>query len=98
MLLVLLCFMTLVGLMVAIKACCQLEFFQRNVSSVDSTSTESVFQVSVIESTSTNSIPVLYERNCQTNDAFIDIDFSQQPPSYEEAVKLPNKSIDSTCS
>ncbi|KAK4016531.1 hypothetical protein OUZ56_031488 [Daphnia magna] len=93
MLLVLLCFMTLVGLMVVIKACCQSEMFCRREESPDSSS-DSVVQVSVVESTvSAISIPdVVFERSCRmngnVNDDFIDIDFSL-PPSYEEAVKMP---------
>lgn len=93
MLLVLLCFMTLVGLMVVIKACCQSEMFCRREESPDCSS-DSVVQVSVVESTvSAISIPdVVFERSCRmngnVNDDFIDIDFSL-PPSYEEAVKMP---------
>ncbi|KAI9557644.1 hypothetical protein GHT06_017472 [Daphnia sinensis] len=93
MLLVLLCFMTLVALMVVIKACCQSEMFGKREESPDSSS-DSVVQVSVVESTvSAISIPdVVFERSCRmngnVNDDFIDIDFSL-PPSYEEAVKMP---------
>lgn len=105
MLLVLLCFMSLVGLMVVIKACCQSQFFRGKDDSTDNSSDDSVVQVSVVESTvstpvlpyhtNINIIPdVLFERNCRmqdnnnSNNDFIDIDFSL-PPSYEEAVKMP---------
>ncbi|EFX89202.1 hypothetical protein DAPPUDRAFT_220319 [Daphnia pulex] len=103
MLLVLLCFMMLVGLMVVIKACCQSEFFRGD--SPDSSS-DSVVQVSVVESTASTPVPyhtniniipdVLFERSCRMTSSssssgdqhFIDVDFSL-PPSYEEAVKMP---------
>ena len=105
MLLVLLCFMSLVGLMVVIKACCQSQFFRGKDDSTDNSSDDSVVQVSVVESTvstpvlpyhtNINIIPdVLVERSCRmqnnnnSNNDFIDIDFSL-PPSYEEAVKMP---------
>ncbi len=97
MLLVLLCFMMLVGLMVVIKACCQSEFLRGKDDSPDSSS-DSVVQVSVVESTVSTPVPyhtniniipdVLFERSCRMTSDFIDIDFSL-PPSYEEAVKMP---------
>jgi hypothetical protein len=103
MLLVLLCFMMLVGLMVVIKACCQSEFFRGKDDSSRDSSSDSVVQVSVIESTVSTPVPyhtniniipdVLFERSCRMTSSsgdhhFIDIDFSL-PPSYEEAVKMP---------
>ena len=88
MLLVLLCFMFLIGLMVLIKAC------YNNCWNNGSSSADSVVQASTISSnvSSTSSIPdaVQYERNYyRINESYVvDIDFSH-PPSYEDAVKMP---------